>query len=412
LDLTGYTQVAATNATFLPVTGSTLSINNAASITTTSSTKTITEVLLLQTVVDPTDAPLLYATQSPFAIPFTPTRLASTSFGAIAVFSDNTYAMTTLSYTFQSGDTPYALNLVNAPVANMNVGDSRLIEIDAMSPSGPINVTQLATYTARSGSDSVFSASAGGTITANGSGVDLLDVSYGGVTATVPIQVGVCTYALSPTNQIVASTGGTVTIQVTTQSGCSWTASGGADWVTFAQATGSGSGGITLMAAANNVGGTQGAMVTLAGVQAFLTQPATACSYGLSTTQINAPAAGASGTIVATTTCPVTASVDQSWVAATPLGTSVQYTVAPNNGVLQRNATLTVGTASVPVVQSAPLCYFRQTGSVDVVDVQTIINEAIGAASAANDLNGDGLVNVADVQIEINAALSLGCTTN
>jgi hypothetical protein len=47
-----------------------------------------------------------------------------------------------------------------------------------------------------------------------------------------------------------------------------------------------------------------------------------------------------------------------------------------------------------------------------VVDVQSIINEALGAASAANDLNGDGLINVADVQIEINAALSLGCITN
>jgi probable HAF family extracellular repeat protein len=411
LNLIGYTQIPATNASFLPVTGSSLTINSPATIA-ASSTKTIIEVLLLQDVTDPTDTPLLYSTQSPFAIPFTPTRLGSTSFIAIVMFSDNTFAMTTLSYTFQPGDTPYALNLVNAPVAIMKVGDTRLIEADAVSPSGPTNATQLATYTARSGSQNVFSVGTGGMVTAAGNGVDLLDVAYGGVTTTVEIPVGACTYSLNPTNQIVSNLGGTVLIQVITQSGCSWTASGGADWVTLAQASGNGSTAITLTAAANNAGGTQGAVVTLAGVQAFLTQPDAACTYGLSTTQIHVPAAGTSGTIIATTACPVTVSVDQSWVVATTLGTSVQYTVAPNNGALQRSATLTVGTVSVPVVQSPPPCYLRQTGSIDVVDVQSIINEALGAASAANDLNGDGLINVADVQIEINAALSLGCITN
>ena len=99
------------------------------------------------------------------------------------------------------------------------------------------------------------------------------------MTATAPIPVGACTYALNPTNQIVPSTGGTATIQVTTQTGCAWTASGGASWLSIAQASGSGSGEIALTAAANSSGGTEGAMVTLAGLQAFVTQPATACSY-------------------------------------------------------------------------------------------------------------------------------------
>jgi hypothetical protein len=31
-------------------------------------------------------------------------------------------------------------------------------------------------------------------------------------------------------------------------------------------------------------------------------------------------------------------------------------------------------------------------------------------APALNDMNGDGVVNVVDVQIVINAALGLGCT--
>ena len=39
-----------------------------------------------------------------------------------------------------------------------------------------------------------------------------------------------------------------------------------------------------------------------------------------------------------------------------------------------------------------------------------MINQALGIAAAANDLNHDGIVNVVDVQIVINAALSLGCS--
>ena len=351
LNLSGYTQVPASNVAVLPATGSTLTINSATNITATSSTKTITEVLLLQTVTDPTDTPLLYATQSPFTIAFTPTRMGVTSFGAIAVFSDNTYATTTLNYTFQTDGTQYALNLVNVPVAVMTVGDSRVINAVALLASGPVDVTQVATYTASSGSTNVFSVASGGVITANGNGVDVLNVSYGGVTATAQIAVGACTYALNPTNQIVPNTGGPVAIQVATQPGCAWTAAGGAAWLPLTSASGSGNGSITLTAGANNTGGTQGAMVTLAGLQAFVTQPATACTYVLSQTLINATAAGTSGTIGVTTSCPVIASSDATWVSATPLGSSVSYTVAVNNGTPQRTATLTIGTQPVSVVQ-------------------------------------------------------------
>jgi hypothetical protein len=38
-----------------------------------------------------------------------------------------------------------------------------------------------------------------------------------------------------------------------------------------------------------------------------------------------------------------------------------------------------------------------------------MINEALGAKAAANDLTGDGVVNVVDIQIEINVVLGLGC---
>jgi hypothetical protein len=72
------------------------------------------------------------------------------------------------------------------------------------------------------------------------------------------------------------------------------------------------------------------------------------------------------------------------------------------------------GRVTVTSVNGVPVgpCDLQYNGSVTVADVQLIINEALGVTSAVNDLNGDGVVNVADVQIEINAALGLGCAAN
>jgi hypothetical protein len=54
-------------------------------------------------------------------------------------------------------------------------------------------------------------------------------------------------------------------------------------------------------------------------------------------------------------------------------------------------------------------CDINGDGTVNVSDVQLVINEALGVSPAVHDLNHDGVVNVADVQKEINAALGLGC---
>lgn len=63
---------------------------------------------------------------------------------------------------------------------------------------------------------------------------------------------------------------------------------------------------------------------------------------------------------------------------------------------------------SLTVSASSP-CDIQQNGNINAADVQILINEALGKAPAVNDLNGDGAVNILDVQIEINAVLGLGC---
>jgi hypothetical protein len=41
-----------------------------------------------------------------------------------------------------------------------------------------------------------------------------------------------------------------------------------------------------------------------------------------------------------------------------------------------------------------------------------MINQALGAAQAKNDLNNDGVVNVVDIEIDINAALGFVCVAD
>ena len=66
-------------------------------------------------------------------------------------------------------------------------------------------------------------------------------------------------------------------------------------------------------------------------------------------------------------------------------------------------------TACTPGTIVAFTCDLNGDGQVNVADVQVIINEALGVIAAVHDLNHDGVVNVGDVQKEINAALGLGC---
>jgi pimeloyl-ACP methyl ester carboxylesterase len=353
LDLTGYSQTPASNVSFTPATGSTLAIDSVTAIGATSATKTITALWLLQQVGDPTDSLFLYSAQSPFAISFTPTRMGSTTFVAFALFSDMTYAVTTLSYTFQPNGNAEALELPDAPAGSLLAGASTVVHAQAEFSSGPVDVSQQADYSARSGGSSVFTIGSGGLITGSGNGVDWLDVTYGGFTSSAQIAVGSCSYALTPLNQFVDVNGGTVSIQVTTTTGCAWTAdSGNSTWLSLSNATGSGSGVITATAAANTSGATQTGIITVGGQDVAITQPGTSCTYALSPTQVSAPSTGVSGSITVNTSCPIVTSSSASWLTAVPLASGVNYAVSANTGS-GRSASLTIGNQTVSVIQAA-----------------------------------------------------------
>ncbi len=223
-DLDGYSQVPASNIDISPATGSSLTIGSTITIaaSSTTKTKTLSEFLLFQAIANPSDTFAFYATQSPFSIPFTPTRIGTASFLAFAVFSDQTVAIVPLSYTLTPSGNPFSLEM-SAPKTILPIGISATVPVQALLPNGYVDVTGIASFSARSGGVTVFSIGSAGSITTTGSGTDWLDVTYGGVTISAQISVANLTSS-SPLPEPTVTAGGVVhvyTSSTTVQPG-SW----------------------------------------------------------------------------------------------------------------------------------------------------------------------------------------------
>jgi hypothetical protein len=54
-------------------------------------------------------------------------------------------------------------------------------------------------------------------------------------------------------------------------------------------------------------------------------------------------------------------------------------------------------------------CDINKDNALTVIDAQDIVNEGLGTSSPADDLTGDGSVNVVDMQIVIDGILGIGC---
>jgi hypothetical protein len=74
------------------------------------------------------------------------------------------------------------------------------------------------------------------------------------------------------------------------------------------------------------------------------------------------------------------------------------------------NSASGLASATIAVQCGSSACAVTGDQLTSVLDVQRIINEALGVAARVNDLNSDGVINVADIEIVINSALGRGCT--
>ncbi len=170
-----------------------------------------------------------------------------------------------------------------------------------------------------------------------------------------------CTFTLSPTSASPAAAGGAANfaINVVSGSGCSWTATSNAAWITGVTANGTGNGTVSYTVAAN-AGAARSGTIT-AGGQTFTVNQgaAAACSFSLSPTSASPAAAGGAANfainMVSGSGCSWTATSNAAWITGvTANGTgngTISYTVAVNAGAA-RSGTITAGGQTFTVNQS------------------------------------------------------------
>ncbi len=173
---------------------------------------------------------------------------------------------------------------------------------------------------------------------------------------------GPCAPSLAASAQTFPAAGGQGTVAVTAGTGCGWTASSSAGWLTVTGgATGAGNGTVAFTAAATTAATTRVATLTIAGTAFTVTQSGVAgCATTISPASQSAAAAGGTATVTVTAGagCAWTASSSAAWApviigaAGSGPGT-VRLSLMVNTTASARTATVMVAGQSVSIVQSA-----------------------------------------------------------
>jgi all-beta uncharacterized protein/BACON domain-containing protein len=171
-----------------------------------------------------------------------------------------------------------------------------------------------------------------------------------------------CTYTIAPPSQDVSAVGGSGSIAVTTQSGCQWSASSNASWLSVSSgASGAGNGSVGFSVAINT-GGARTGTITVAGRAFTVNQAAVlstpTCSYKVSPTDVKVGKDGGSKSIKVDTStgCGWTASSNASWISISSGASgsgdgNVSIAVSRNTDKNKRTGTVTVAGQSVTVEQ-------------------------------------------------------------
>jgi hypothetical protein len=174
-----------------------------------------------------------------------------------------------------------------------------------------------------------------------------------------------CAPSINPTSQSIGSAGGAGTpVAVSAASGCAWTATSNAAWLTIASgANGTGNGTVTFNVAANTSSSRTGTL-TIAGGTFTVTQAAP-CAPSINPTSQSIGSAGGAGTPVAVsaaTGCAWAATSNAAWLTITSGATgtgngTVMFNVAANTSS-SRTGTLTIAGQTFTVNQAATACTY------------------------------------------------------
>jgi hypothetical protein len=218
-----------------------------------------------------------------------------------------------------------------------------------------------------------------------------------------------CTLGLTSPNTNIAAGGGTGTLNISaTGSGCSWTLSENATWLSLGTTTGSTSTGVTFTAVANT-GAARSVTVNL--LQQGVTNPVASvtlsqaavpppCTLGLTSPNTNIGAGGGTGTLNVTATgsgCTWVLSENATWLSLSSASgtttTAVTYSALQNSGAPRSVTVSLLPSAGAQPVASVTI---NQAGTICVT----------GLAQVANPVSVDGRKGT------LNVTAPVGCAWN
>jgi bacillolysin len=199
-----------------------------------------------------------------------------------------------------------------------------------------------------------------------------------------------CTFSIDPTSAAYPPAGGTGSVTVTTQAGCSWTAASNDSWITVTSGQSGTGGGTVGYSVATNYGPTRAGTVTIAGQTFTVTQEASSCSYSIDPTSASAAVGGGTGSVAVTgdAGCLWSAVSHDAWITVTSGASgsgngSVGYSVAANTGA-PRTGTITIAWQTFTVTQTG----------VQFTDIGASLQGLGGSAVAWGDYDNDGDLDV------------------
>ena len=237
------------------------------------------------------------------------------------------------------------------------------------------------------------------TITDTQTGATKQYTSTGGI-AFVPLQDTdafatcsgqLCTYGVSPTPQQFTSAAGSGTLNVTSQTGCTWTATKSGDFITLTSGTsGSGNGTVGFSVAANTSTSARSGTIAVGGQVATINQSGQSltCNYTFtppSANYTNASATGSVNVAPSDAACSWTATSNATWITVTSgnSGTgngTVGYSIAANPSTSLRTGSISIG---------GKLFLIEQSGSSTCTYSVSPTSQTVGFAAG-----GGGTINV------------------
>jgi hypothetical protein len=186
-------------------------------------------------------------------------------------------------------------------------------------------------------------------------------------------QLGVpCTTTISPASISAPQSLTSGTVDVTSPSGCAWTATTNASWITITSgSSGSGPGTVGYTLAANPTLTTRTGSMLIGGQTFNVSQSGGSCTFAFNPSSTSVAAAGGdeSVDVTASTGCNWTATASQTWIGISSGGTgsgagTINFTVAPNPSTFARSANISIGSVVFQITQGGTCLYSMSPVSV------------------------------------------------